>query len=131
MANNTLTKTELEIMEYFWSTNREITASDIREHFSEKNWSKQTISSFLKKLVNFGYIKRRKISVTKFYYSVHITKEEYELLPARNIIKNIYNGSYKDFVCALLPNTISKSELDELNKYLAEYKKEMAENLDQ
>lgn len=131
MANNTLTKTELEIMEYFWTTNHEITASDIREHFSEKKWSKQTISSFLKKLVNLGYIKRRKVSVTKFYYSVHITKEEYELLPARNIIKNIYNGSYRKFVCALLPNSISESELDELNKYLSEYKKKIEDNENQ
>lgn len=119
--DNTLTKTELEIMEYLWEINQEVTATDIRNHFAEKNWSKQAISTFLKQLVIIGYLKRRKVSVTKYYYSVLITKEEHELLPARNIVQNIYGGSYENFVCALVPNKASKNEIDELKQILSDF----------
>lgn len=122
MPKSILSKTELEIMEYFWSSNvDEISASDLRNHFSNKNWSKQTISTFLKRLVNFGYLKVRKASVIKYYYSVLISKEEHELLPAKNVLNNVYNGSYENFVCALMPSDTDKAEIDKLKQILADF----------
>mgnify|MGYP002513833507 CR=1 FL=1 len=114
MSKNTLSKTELEIMDYFWSINAEISASDLRNHFSSKNWSKQTISTFLKRLVNLGYLKIRKESIVKYYYSVLISKEEHELLPAKDVLENVYDGSYGDFFCALMPANTDKKEIDKL-----------------
>lgn len=94
MPKNTLSKTELEIMEYFWNINSEISASDLRAHFPDKNWSKQTISTFLKRLVHLGFLKVHKVSVVKYYYSALISKTDYELLPAKDVLYNVYNGSY-------------------------------------
>ena len=107
-------------MEYLWGINQEVTAADIRNHFAEKNWSKQAVSTFLKQLVGIGFLQRRKVSVTKFYYSVLISKEEYELLPARDVLENVYGGSYEDFICALIPPT-DKSEIDTLKQILADF----------
>lgn len=127
---NTLTKTELEIMNYIWETNKEITASDIRIHFSNKNWSKQAVTTFLKKLVSMEFLKVNKASVVKYYYSALISKEEYELLPARDILENVYYGSYGDFICALLPLDIDKveNEIYEIKRILEHYKKHIEGN---
>lgn len=101
MNNTYLTKTEFEIMQYLWNTNHEVTARDIRDYFSCKNWSKQTISTFLKRLATYGFINVRKESITRYYYSALITKKEYNLLPAKEIVKKSYQGSYGDFICDL------------------------------
>lgn len=101
MNDTHLTKTELEIMKYLWSLDHEVTARDIRNYFSYKNWSKQAISTFLKNLYEYGCVKIRKESLTKYYYSAAITEEEYHLMPVQQLIQNMYRGSYFDFVCAL------------------------------
>lgn len=117
-----LTKTELEIMHYFWSINHyeELTATDIRTHFSHKNWSKQSVSTFLQKLVQKNYLKVRKISAVKYYYSAIITEEEYYLLPVIDIINSVFGGSYISFIKALINSEkdITKKELDEIEEIL-------------
>lgn len=118
---NQLSQTGLEIMEYFWSVNGEITAGDLRNHFADKKWSKQTVSTLLKRLVNLGYLKMRKVSVVKCYYSVAISKEQHELMPAKDVLENIYGGSYEDFCCALIPSKTTAEEVDVLKKMLADF----------
>ncbi len=119
--SNLLTKTELEIMEYLWSINCETTAREIRNHFSNRNWSKQAMSTFLKHLSQYGYIHIRKESFTKYYYSPAITAEEYNLMPAKNIIKDHYNGSYSNFILALFDSKpISAEEMASLKERLSE-----------
>lgn len=117
-----LTKTELEIMHYFWSINikEELTATNIRTHFSHKNWSKQVVSSFLTKLVKKNYLKVRKISTIKYYYSATITEEEYYLLPVTDTINHVFDGSYTNFIKALIDSKkdITEKELDEIEEFL-------------
>ncbi len=121
--NKPLSKTELEIMQYLWRINREVTAREIRDNFSHKEWSKQTISTYLKRLVNLGYLKIRKQSVTKYYYSVTMSKEQYNLLPVNDIVNSEYKGSLSKFICALInPNNITIEELSELEFYLINVK---------
>lgn len=125
-----LTKTELEIMYYFWSINinEELTATDIRMHFSHKNWSKQVVSSFLTKLVKKKYLKVRKISAVKYYYSVAITEEEYNLQPTRNIIDTIFKGSYSNFMYSLIDpqkNDLSEEELTKIENMIAKRRMEL------
>lgn len=123
--SKTLSKTELEIMQYLWHIDREVTAREIRNNFSYKNWSKQTISTYLKRLVDVGLINIRKVSVTKYFYSVAITEEQYNFLPVNSIVNSKYRGSLSKFFCALIkPNNISINELDELEKYLKKMRKE-------
>ncbi|MCI8485403.1 MAG: BlaI/MecI/CopY family transcriptional regulator [Lachnospiraceae bacterium] len=126
--SNTLTKTEFEIMNYIWEVDKEVTASDIRKHFLNKNWSKQTISTFLKKLVDIGFLKVHKVSVVKYYYSALISKKEYELLPAKIILDNFYSGSYGNFICALLPPDIDKDDIAEIKRILEVYEKRIEDN---
>ena len=127
MSKTSLSKTELEIMQYIWSVNSEVTATDIREHFSNKNWSKQSIGTFLKRLVNANYLKIRKESSTKYYYSAVLTEQEYSMLPAKEVFKNVFNKSISKFACALFSSEdATEEDLRKLENLLATYEKELA-----
>lgn len=125
MDNFHLTKSELEIMQYIWSVDREITARDIREHFVHKNWSKQTITKFLKNLVDINFLKVRKESLIKYYYSATLSEYEYSILPAQAVFKNVFSGSYSSFCCALLPKGASKEDINKLKAILDAFEKEI------
>ncbi len=124
MANNILTKTELEIMHYLWSINSEVTARDIRLHFASKDWSKQTVSTFLKKLSTLGYVNVRKVSLSKYYYSAAITESEYNLQPARAIMKEFFSGSLSNFICALAKPILNDNQSQQLNDLITKLENE-------
>lgn len=118
-----LTKTELEIMQYLWNINQEVTAGDIRVHFSDKKWSKQAVSTFLKHLVKLGYLNVRKASASKYYYTVAITQDEYNILPAKEIIDKFFLGSLCNFICAFSkPKELSDEEIQQLEDLITQLK---------
>jgi len=116
----TITKTELIIMQYIWSVNHAVTPKEIREHFSEKQWSKQTVSSFLHNLVNSGFLNKNKESMSKIYYSPAISKSEYDLMPSKAIINDFFRGSSVNFFCAIVDpdEKISEEELGKLEELI-------------
>lgn len=120
MKNKNLSKTEMEIMKYMWSINGEVMPKEIRSHFSHKHWSKQTVSSFLKRLVASGYLNMRQVTQTKYYYSATMTEEEAYLLPVYDIINNTFDGSYIRFIESLMnhKNSFTVKELDDLQKFI-------------
>lgn len=120
MNKKNLSKTELEIMKYIWNANGEVMPKEIRTHFSHKQWSKQAVSTFLKRLVTSGYLNMRKVSPTKYYYSAIITEEESDLLPVIDIINNTFDGSYISFIESLIDHKkdFDEKELDELQKFI-------------
>lgn len=118
----TLTKTELEIMQYIWSVNSEVTATDIREHFCNKNWSKQSVGFFLKKLVIANYLKIRKESPNKYFYSAIITEQEYSILPIKDIVKKLFNDSYSGFFSCLCDD-FTKDDILELEQLISDLKR--------
>lgn len=127
MSKISLSKTELEIMQYIWNMDSEVTATDIREHFSTKNWSKQSIGTFLKRLVNANCLKIRKESSKKYYYSAALTEQEYSLLPAKDVLKHVFNNSISKFACALFSSEdATEEDLRKLEELLATYEKGLA-----
>lgn len=122
IERNHITETEYVIMKYLWSLDHEATAREIREHFSQRNWSKQAVSTFLKRLVKSGYLKMHKVSPTKYYYNVLISEAEYNLLPVREVLHKSFDDSYSDLVCALInPNQkLSDEKIAKLNKIIDE-----------
>lgn len=71
-----LSQTEFEIMCYIWDRKQEVTAAEIRTHFSNKHWHKQTVSTFLKNLVDFGMLEAY-IESGQYYYREIVSKEDY------------------------------------------------------
>lgn len=122
MSKPSLTKTELEIMQYIWSINSEVTATDVREHFSYKNWSKQSVGFFLKKLVTADYLKIRKESANKYFYSAIITEQEYSILSIKEIVKKTFNDSFGGFFACFCQD-FTKEDIHELDQLISDLKK--------
>lgn len=58
-----LSKTEYEIMEYFWGMGDKYTFGELMKYFNEnldKNWKKQTLNTFLSRLIEKGLLKKEK-----------------------------------------------------------------------
>ncbi len=121
-----ITETEYVIMKYLWSLDHEATAGEIREHFAQRNWSKQAVSTFLKRLTKSGYLKMRKVSPTKCYYTVLISENEHNLIPVQEVVEKSFDGSYTDLMCALIsPNEkLSDEAIERINKMLTEFDKQ-------
>ncbi len=121
-----ITETEYVIMKYLWSLDHEATAGEIREHFAQRNWSKQAVSTFLKRLTKSGYLKMRKVSPTKCYYTVLMSENEHNLLPVQEVVEKSFDRSYADLFCALVsPNEkLSDEAIERINKMLAEFDKQ-------
>lgn len=120
-----LTKSEEEIMELLWETDRKMSSKEILDHFNEhcgKDWKKQTLNTFLAKLLQAGFIDR--ISKDrKYLYVPLITRMEYKQKGAERFIRDSYSGSFMNFVSALSGGEmISKEEAEEIRKLLEENK---------
>ena len=66
-----LSATEMEIMEYVWSTDNKLIAAEILNYFNEnksKNWKKQTLNTFLVKLIEKGALQYDVSKNKKYYY---------------------------------------------------------------
>lgn len=113
----TLTKTELEIMHYIWSLGQEVTATDVRLHFSNKQWTKQAVSFFLRQLVNYNFLNVRKTATNKYFYRATITEWEY----SKTIFKNAINNGE---LVGLIPSNITKDDIVALEQLLIQLKKE-------
>lgn len=120
--NNHITETEYVIMKYLWSLDHDATAGEIREHFAQRNWSKQAVSTFLKRLTKSGYLKMRKVSPTKCFYTVLISENEHNLLPVREVVEKSFDGSYINLIFALLKpkEELTDDAIERINKMIAE-----------
>ena len=120
-----LTKSEEEIMELLWEKDRKMSSKEILDYFNEhcdKDWKKQTLNTFLAKLLQAGFIDR--ISKDrKYLYVPLVTRMEYKQKGAERFIRDSYSGSFMKFVSALSGGEmISKEEAEEIRKLLEENK---------
>ena len=113
-----LTKTELEIMQFFWDASIPMTSSDVVEHFPE--WNRTYIFKILNKLIQFGMLSLADTQVLsgKHYlrqFQVSCTKEEY----AAKLLK-ILNVEVESLprVANALTKEISSEALDKVEKEL-------------
>lgn len=112
---------EEEIMKLLWETNRKMPSKEILDFFNKeynKNWKKQTLNTFLKRLLQENCIQR--ISEDRRYlYAPIISKKEYELKKAEQFISSSYNGSFINFICALSGGKlISEEEANDIRKLM-------------
>lgn len=120
-AFQSLSDSEMEIMEVIWASAEPMTASQLLTIFEHKGWKIQTMSTFLTRLVEKGVLSIRKQGKTNLY-SPAVTREGYHKLEARNVVDSMYNGSMLDFLAAFYGGgkSIRKEELEELRQWFDE-----------
>lgn len=98
-----LSDTEAEIMELLWDEERKIPSKEILDFFNaekNKDWKKQTLNTFLFRLLEKGLIQRTS-EERRYLYSPTITRSEFERFRAECFIKQLFNGSFSDFITSI------------------------------
>lgn len=114
MKNISIGEAELEIMKVIWKAKKAVTSGEIGEAVESKGWKKTTIATFLTRLVEKGALDAKKDGKV-YYYTPLISQKEYRKSQTKNLIKNLYNGSVKDFALALFEDEkLSNDDIEEL-----------------
>lgn len=118
-----LTQAESEIMNYFWAQKEGVTFGEVLCFFQnegERGWKKQTLNTYLRKLITKGLIVTQRKG-TRLYYSASVGKEKFGTLKSREVIDKYYDGSTARFFAAFSSsNSLTQAEAQELLNMLKE-----------
>ncbi len=116
-----ISNAELLILEYLWEKGTPATFSEIMAYFHEKknkSWKKQTVNTFLARLVQKEFLVADKTS-HRASYSPALTSEEFYQNDTYRILNTSFDGSLKNFICAFTgKQKLSEKEKKELLDYI-------------
>lgn len=100
-----LTKKEYEIMKHIWANDDGITFSELCEYAKLENdsISTQTVNAHLIHLIEKKFVRAEGIRRKRIYYPL-VLRSEYDSLLARRIVKDLFDGSLKNFISAFTFN---------------------------
>lgn len=114
----TLSTAEEELMNLFWQEGDPQNFAEIMKYCHDilgKQWKKQTVNTFLTRLIEKGFLRRKNGN----YYLAIGSRKEYEQLQALELIETMYQGSLKNFLTALSGHTgLTNEEAIELKDFL-------------
>lgn len=121
MVRNAMSATEFYILQYLWTRETPATFSEIMVHFNEtehKEWKKQTVNTFLSRLSQKGFLNIDK-SGKRAIYIPSVTEKKFYEQYAQDIVKDSYQGSLKNFICAFAAeHKLTADEKNELLDYI-------------
>ena len=110
----TLTEKEMELMEILWN-NGGMTMRELYELLPEPRTHFNTISTFIRRLEEEGFVRHEALGGRLFKYEAAISRWDYEKREQKSFLGRFFNGSHIDFVRHLVKEEeISKEELEEL-----------------
>ena len=115
--NKTLTKAEMEIMNYLWDMDEGGTVRDVLARYPEPQPAYTTTATFLKILTQKGFIraeKREKEGKT-FFFRPLISRDAYRRQAMEEVKSSFFGGSVKSLVSFFVKEEhLSEEELKEL-----------------
>ena len=113
MQVSQLTKAEEQVMQYLWDLKKAF-LKDILELFPEPKPHTNTVSTILKVLKDKDFVDY-KIFGRQHQYFPLVSKEKYSGKSMKRLVKNYFEGSYKNAVSFLVEkNEISVEDLEML-----------------
>ena len=113
MQVSQLTKAEEQVMQYLWDLQKAF-LKDILELFPEPKPHTNTVSTILKVLKDKDFVDY-KIFGRQHQYFPLVSKEKYSGKSMKSLVKNYFEGSYKNAVSFLVEkNEISVEDLEML-----------------
>lgn len=112
-----LSKTEEQVMEYLWSTEK-IFFKDLLEKFPEPKPAVTTVATLLKRMQDKGFVGYDMRGNSREYYPL-IKKEQYFSKHVNSMIKSFFNDSAMQFASFFTTATnLSEGELEDLKKLI-------------
>lgn len=118
-----LTDAESIIMEILWRDGA-TTSSEIRKEIKGVlNWSRQTVNTYLNRLVEKGLVGIEEINKRVYNYYPEVSREEYAADRTGSILDRYYDNLPHMIAGFVKNEEISDSELDELEELVQELRR--------
>ena len=123
MRQQTLTKSEMQVMNVLWELQRGACVADILTHYAEPKPAYTTIATFLKILEQKGFVEHRKGTGKLLIYSPLMTKERYQRLVMNDVKDTLFGGSGVSLVSFFAQQeNLSEDEIAEILQLIRENK---------
>lgn len=110
-----LSEKEMELMEILWQNQTGLTMRDLYEQIPEPRSHFNTVSTFVRRLEEEGFVEHEEIKGRLFKYKPAISRWEYERREQKSFLDRFFKGSGIDFVKHLFAEEqITKEEIEEL-----------------
>ena len=122
--SDTLTKAEMQVMNALWEMPDGGCIHDIIAHYPDPKPAYTTVSTFLKILLNKGFVEFRKLSGKTHTYYPLISKENYTNQVMKDVKESFFGGSGSSLVKFFVEKEkLSDSEIKELIEIIKESNK--------
>jgi len=115
MQNQTLTKSEMTVMNILWEMAEGGTVYDVLEKYDEPKPAYTTTATFMKILEKKGYLEAKKLSGRTYTYFPLISKEVYSRRAMQEVKKDLFDGSAKSLLSFFVQEEgLSAEDIQEL-----------------
>ena len=122
--SDTLTKAEMQVMNALWEMPEGGCIHDIIAHYPDPKPAYTTVSTFLKILLNKGFVEFRKLSGKTHTYYPLISKDNYTNQVMKDVKESFFGGSGSSLVKFFVEKEkLSESEIRELIEIIKESNK--------
>ena len=114
-----ITGAELEIMRALWAADGPQTLGQVKAALSRRQgWSGDTTKTLLGRLCRKGAVAQEKREV--YYYRPLVSEEAFSRYKTQSLIDQLYNGSARDMVAALVEHRqLAPEDVDEMRTMFA------------
>jgi len=115
MKQQTLTKSEMQVMNILWDLDRGACVNDILAKYPNPKPAYTTIATFLKILTQKGFVEHKKGSGKLLIYSPLITREKYRRQVMEEVKDDFFGNSFKSmFSFFVREEHLTAEEIQEL-----------------
>lgn len=124
MKQQTLTKSEMQVMNILWDLDRGACVNDILAKYPNPKPAYTTIATFLKILTQKGFVEHKKGSGKLLIYSPLITREKYRRQVMEEVKDDFFGNSFKSmFSFFVREEHLTAEEIQELIEEIKEEEK--------
>lgn len=124
MKQQTLTKSEMQVMNILWDLDRGACVNDILAQYPDPKPAYTTIATFLKILTQKGFVEHKKGSGKLLIYSPLITREKYRSQVMEEVKDDFFGNSFKSmFSFFVREEHLTADEIQELIDQIKEEEK--------
>lgn len=117
MPEYSLPESERYIMQWFWQHGA-MKSDELAQHVVDRGWKNTTLLTFLSRLASKGMLLVQKDGKANLYTPL-VTEAEYLRQESRLFLNEMYGGSAKDFVAAMVSNQgLTEKDIAELKAWL-------------
>ena len=124
MKQQTLTKSEMQVMNILWNLDRGACVNDILAQYPDPKPAYTTIATFLKILTQKGFVEHKKGTGKLLIYTPLITKEKYRRQVMEEVKDDFFGNSFKSmFSFFVREEHLTAEEIQELIDQIKEEEK--------